>query len=199
MWIQAIRVGHRSRNGSILTRFLHDIEHAGDSAAAGTALHCSDEQYNFPQWLAVSRLSFLLQVVHADIRWNRIEAATIDDARTALLRTALVRVDHLADPLPLAGEVAIVRALRNACRDQRRCRILRTGRRSSAPPESGPRDAPLPRNPGCRRSKSRDVVPNRQSPRPWLRVSAGCVPRPPSGVGHHTDSSPRGIRRRDGR
>ena len=51
---------------------------------------------------------FLLEEVHADVHRDRIETAAVHDAGARFLRAFVVRVDHLANPLRFASQVAIV-------------------------------------------------------------------------------------------
>ena len=69
--------------------------------------------------LAEARHRLALQEVHAEVRRDRVEAAAVHDARAGFLRRLLVGVDHAADPLRLAGQVAVVRARLGADLDQR--------------------------------------------------------------------------------
>ena len=65
-------------------------------------------------------LRFLLEKIHAHVHGNRIEAAAVDDPRAGFFGTRMVSVDHLADPLNFAGQVAIVGAGFDTGGDKRR-------------------------------------------------------------------------------
>jgi hypothetical protein len=60
-----------------------------------------------------------LQHERTEIRGNRVEPAAVNDACAALLGLVVMRIDHFADPMRLAGEVAVVDTILRARLDER--------------------------------------------------------------------------------
>ena len=53
-------------------------------------------------------LGRLLQEPHTDVHRHRIESAAMHDTCASLLRARLVLVDHLANPVNFAREIAVM-------------------------------------------------------------------------------------------
>ncbi len=91
-----------------MLRLFDDIGHACQRAATERPLCCFDVQRDGTACSSVFLLRVVLQEPHADIRRYRVEAATVNDTCAGLCRALLVRIDHLSNPLHLAGEITIV-------------------------------------------------------------------------------------------
>jgi hypothetical protein len=71
-------------------------------------------------------MDFGLQEKGAEVGRNRVEAARMDDARTARARLCVVGIDHRAHPRHFGGQIAVVRA-RGSARGNERAAIFRIG------------------------------------------------------------------------
>ena len=101
--VQRVGVGEQVANVRILAGLLHQLDHAGDGAAAEAALEVQHPQLDL---LGVDAVAFLhrpLHVEHAEIGGDAVEAAGVDDARPAGLGGFAVGIHHGAHPLHFAG------------------------------------------------------------------------------------------------
>jgi hypothetical protein len=116
---ERIRVDEDAPQRRIGGRLAHHVQQARDRAARDAAAQRThahgDARAGLPE--AASRLA--LQVQHAEIGRNGVEAAAVHQPRTRSACRRLVTLDHAPDPLHLAGQVGIVGARSRAGRDQR--------------------------------------------------------------------------------
>ena len=115
---QRKRVGHQPGGGRVAGGLLEGGQRAGRSAAGQAAAHSLDAPLHPGQRRTQPGLRLVLQVDHAQVEGDGVEAAGEDDARAAGRRRALQQRDHAGHPGRLAAQVQVVGAGVGAGRDQ---------------------------------------------------------------------------------
>ncbi len=108
--IEAIGIGEQAAHVFVARHFLHHRQQAGGGAAAETAAEAAHAVLDAAAGHTVRALHLALQKEDSDVGRDAVETARVHDASAAARRRLAVAVDHAANPLQLAGQIAVVRA-----------------------------------------------------------------------------------------
>jgi hypothetical protein len=107
---QRVRVGEFFTQRRVRGGFLDHIQQTGGGAAGHAAAHRFHAHLHARARLREALHRLLLQKEHTHVGRDRVESAAVHDACAGFAGARLVALDHAADPLDFAGQVAIVGA-----------------------------------------------------------------------------------------
>ena len=109
VWTQRIGIGQHAAARRVLLHRVDRRSRRVDRPSARAALHGLDHEERLLQVPMTARLGLLVQEQRADVGWDRVEAAGVDDPRPAGLSRGVRGVDRPAHEQHLAGEVGVMR------------------------------------------------------------------------------------------